>query len=270
MKQHLIISDFDGTLSGGQHEVSDTTKEVIRRLLDEGHLFYIATGRMKGLVADVAYEIDPRVRVIGSNGGIIQTDSGFESTLLESDQKKLLFDIAMKRDVPLLFFTDIDTLYTHSIPDFFSTTNSFHEANGLTPIYKKLESWEELNNHKIINAIATMRHHADPLSILTPMRDEILSHASLNVTSSNESNLEIYDRTVSKGNALLQIMAHHNIQASEVISFGDGLNDISMLEIAGTSVAMANAMEPVKEIAKFETTTNVENGVAQFLMNYFK
>ena len=71
MKKYLIVSDLDGSLADESHQVNEDTKQFVRGILDQGHLFYISTGRMKSLVANVAKDIDPRVGVIGSNGGII-------------------------------------------------------------------------------------------------------------------------------------------------------------------------------------------------------
>ena len=55
---------------------------------------------------------------------------------------------------------------------------------------------------------------------------------------------------------------------SQVAAFGDGTNDITMLQTAGVSVAMKNALPEVKAVARFETLTNEEDGVAVFLENY--
>ena len=49
------------------------------------------------------------------------------------------------------------------------------------------------------------------------------------------------------------------------MAFGDGFNDLSMIQFAGQGVAMANAVEEVKSIADFVTTSNEEDGIAHAL-----
>ena len=56
----------------------------------------------------------------------------------------------------------------------------------------------------------------------------------------------------------------------EIMAVGDGENDRNMLQTAGFSVAMGNAMDRVKETADAVTLTNNENGVAAAIRNYMK
>lgn len=267
MEKHLIISDLDGTLADGAHEVNEETKQIIRRLLDDGHLFYIATGRMKSLVSNVAKSIDERVGVIASNGSVIQTDVGFETFTLNQEDKLKLYEVSKKHKTPALFFTEQDILYTDFVPEFFAIPNEFHTNNVIKQI---LDPIQDLLAFPIVNCLF-MAHHVDnPQVILTPTRKSIVDTLNLTVTSSTIDNLEVYSTQSSKGNALKRIMNLHNIQSDNVISFGDGFNDVSMFEVAKTSVAMGNAPDTIKKIATHTTRTNVENGVSHFLMQYFK
>lgn len=266
MKKHLIISDMDGTLGGLDHNVSETTKQVIRDLLDEGHLFYIATGRMKALIAQVAQDIDPRVRIVGSNGGIMETENGFVIEPMDDDTTTRIYHIAQKREIPALFFTDKDILYTNFVPEFFVEPNSFNQD----AIVKQIESEQDLKDFTIINALFMAHHLEHPESHLHPIREILLDELEVNVTSSNPGNLEIYAKSVSKGNAVTKLMKKHNIDPEHVIVFGDGFNDVSMFQVAKTSVAMENAPEGVKKHATHITGTNTENGVVEFLLNYLK
>ena len=170
MKKHLIISDMDGTLGGLDHNVSETTKQVIRDLLDEGHLFYIATGRMKALIAQVAQDIDPRVRIVGSNGGIMETDEGFEIEPIDYDTIAHIYHIARERDIPALFFTDKDILYTNFVPEFFVEPNGFNQG----AIVKQIESEHDLKDFTFINALFMAHHLEDPESLLHPAREQML------------------------------------------------------------------------------------------------
>ena len=58
------------------------------------------------------------------------------------------------------------------------------------------------------------------------------------------------------------------IDYTDVIAFGDDTNDIGMLKLAGTAVAVANAIPKIKAIAHHITKSNDEDGVADYLHNY--
>jgi hydroxymethylpyrimidine pyrophosphatase-like HAD family hydrolase len=70
---------------------------------------------------------------------------------------------------------------------------------------------------------------------------------------------------VSKASGLAQLCARLGVRQSEVLAFGDGLNDREMLAWAGHGVAVANADDAVKDIADAVTGSNDEDGVAQVL-----
>lgn len=267
MKKYLIVSDLDGSLADESHQVNEETKQFVRGILDQGHLFYISTGRMKSLVANVAKDIDPRVGIIGSNGGIIQKDNETLKTPLGRPEIENIFEVSRKHDIPAMFFTDKDILYTDFIPDFFSEPNEFHSNN----IIKKITHFhEDIKELEIINALIMGHHLEDPYDLLHQTKLALVENENLTITSSNPLNLEVYSRKASKGNALKHILEHHKINPQNTIVFGDGHNDVSMFEVANISVAMDNAPLEVKSKAKYVTKTNGENGVIHFLSEYFK
>ena len=85
---------------------------------------------------------------------------------------------------------------------------------------------------------------------------------------STANNLEFIDQRASKGNALLALAELLSVDPSETMAIGDQENDRSMLEVAGVSVAMGNAIPSIKAIAEFETVTNNDSGVAHALKKY--
>lgn len=70
---------------------------------------------------------------------------------------------------------------------------------------------------------------------------------------------------MSKGNAIQRLAQDLGIAMSEVIAFGDSINDISMLEVAGQGIAMDNARDEVKRVADRTTLSNDEDGIVHAL-----
>ena len=76
---------------------------------------------------------------------------------------------------------------------------------------------------------------------------------------------QIMHAEVSKWNSIQYVLQHLNRDVSEVIAFGDDYNDMEMIEKCGVGVAMSNAVEELKAVAKFIAKSNDEDGVATFL-----
>lgn len=79
---------------------------------------------------------------------------------------------------------------------------------------------------------------------------------------------EIMPQGLSKGESLLEISNYYGIDQKDIIAFGDELNDETMIEVAGTGVAMGNAVDKIKEIADYVTLSNDEDGIADYLEKF--
>ncbi len=90
----------------------------------------------------------------------------------------------------------------------------------------------------------------------------------LSVSSSLPNNIEINSSQADKGIALQTLMRYLGLTAAQTMAFGDGLNDLRMLRIAGVGVAMGNAHPDVKAAADYITLDHDSDGVANFLENF--
>lgn len=94
------------------------------------------------------------------------------------------------------------------------------------------------------------------------------------VDSSREDKEELWfsiiSNKASKGIALQKLAKYLNVPMENTIAIGNDKNDISMFEVAGLSVAVSNAENDIKEIVKYVTLSNDEDGVAVFLETLIK
>ena len=74
---------------------------------------------------------------------------------------------------------------------------------------------------------------------------------------------------IDKAKALDTVLSPMGIEAKDVVAFGDGHNDRTMIEYAGLGVAMENAVEELKLAADRVTASNDEDGIARVLEEYF-
>jgi uncharacterized protein (TIGR00369 family) len=82
------------------------------------------------------------------------------------------------------------------------------------------------------------------------------------VFRSEEFFLEVLPPSVNKGNSLALLMEKIGVKRDEVAAIGDGIADVPMLQLAGTSIAMGNALDSVKVCCDHTTLSNDEEGVA--------
>ena len=81
--------------------------------------------------------------------------------------------------------------------------------------------------------------------------------------------LELMPLGITKGSGLTALAEMLDIPMHDVMAFGDGENDIEMLQAAGIGIAMGNAMPEVKAAADEVSSGNNEDGIAEALQKYF-
>ncbi len=91
----------------------------------------------------------------------------------------------------------------------------------------------------------------------------------LDVFRSEPYFLEVVGSRVDKANTLGVIMEMEGIKTDEIVVFGDGVADVTMLQLADLGIAMGNAPDSVKCCADYVTLSNNEDGVAVAVENYF-
>ena len=72
-----------------------------------------------------------------------------------------------------------------------------------------------------------------------------------------------------KGEALQWLCSRLAIPMTEAMSFGDSMNDESMIRLAGMSVAMVNGLDSIKDMARYVTElSNNQDGLARFVDDF--
>jgi HAD superfamily hydrolase (TIGR01484 family) len=113
--------------------------------------------------------------------------------------------------------------------------------------------------------VRSLNHELSSDEMLEIAQKELKGIATATHSNSSESLLEISAVGVSKGETLAKLAQRLNISASDVITFGDNPNDISMLEWSGRSYAMATAHPAAQAAAKSIAPECNDDGVAQVL-----
>lgn len=283
----LVACDLDGTLFNSEMVVSTENAKAIREAQKNGIEFLVATGRApfesKGLLKDA----NIHTGFINLNGALVYDQQG-----------KLMVKHAISKDkaqklVELLrlehFYFEIITnqhVYSENISQRIANVAhllvdlnpgmTFKEAVAISAANKSIVRINQIDNfEKILSdpqqeILKFVAFDSRGPAAFTEVKEKINQLGNLIITSSSATNIEINAIDAQKGKALLDYAKLKNIPASEVAAIGDNLNDESMIRMAGTGVAMANAVPAIKEIAQITTKSNNENGVAFILKKFIK
>ena len=275
----LIASDMDGTLLNDDHMISEENLKAIRKAQEMGRHFTIVTGRDYGAVKSYLEECNLKCECILSNGAEYRDVNGnvIESIHMNKDTVKAIFDILNEENLCIQLMTNKGSYITNkdsdkkAIIDRFKLFNpkmseaevvefveEFHKTRGINYID---DVYEILESDIDILKIVTFDNDADLIARLKEKLKENTTDAAIASTFSND--IEISHIEAQKGLILAKVIEKMGIDRSEVIVLGDSFNDYSMFAEFENSYAMENAIQEIKEIAKYITDTNNNDGVAK-------
>lgn len=105
---------------------------------------------------------------------------------------------------------------------------------------------------------------------VTPEEEALFLNAMPNCTHSrwHPKGIDVLPRDGGKGVGLRAALERYGLAREEVMAFGDGENDLGMMELAGISVAMGNGEACVKAVADYVTADVHEDGVSRALRHF--
>ena len=275
----LIASDMDGTLLNDDHMISEENLKAIRKAQEMGRHFTIVTGRDYGAVKSYLEECDLRCECILSNGAEYRDVDGnvIESVYMNKESVKIVFDILNEAGLCIQLMTNKGSYVTNKESDKKAIIDRFKLFNPKMTEEEVVEFVEKFHKQRgmklIDNIYEVLENDVEILKIVTFDNDEKLiarlkeklkkSTSDLAVASTFSNDIEISDIEAQKGLILAKTIKKMGIDKSEVIVLGDSFNDYSMFTEFENSYAMENAIPEIKEIAKYITDTNNNDGVAK-------
>lgn len=265
----LIVTDMDGTVLGGDHKITDENIRALKEAEDKGIKVVFATGRFHDSAKEHVNFLDKIMPIISSNGAIIKhpiTNEVLYSNSIDTNTCLKIIDILDSLDIVYQIYTDNEILQKYKTEEEREMMLEFISKNfsDKTEIIFKKNLREDI---KGLNVLKFNLMEIDKPLLIKEARKQIEDIDALEVTSSWKNNLEIMKEGSSKGEAVKYLSHLLGIDREDIITFGDNYNDLSMIEYAGTGVAMGNAEEDVKKVASYVTDLNTESGVAKAIDN---
>lgn len=255
----LIASDMDDTLLNSKTKLSERNAAAIRKAIDAGIVFLIATGRMYVSVKPYADSLGLDVPLVTYNGALVKgSKSGkvyYEHPLkLETALELLAY---CKEKGYYIQSYQGDELWVKEATEF---SAEYTRISGIpaTPVGERLYH-PETAPYKLL----AMTKPEEFQKVWQDIQQQFAGKVV--VTSSRDNFLELMEPGVNKWNAVKAVAEVYGIKPEEIMCIGDSNNDLSMIENAGIGVAVANAKPAVRAAAKLVTVSNDEDGVAQVI-----
>lgn len=267
MEYKLIATDMDDTLLNEEHKISKENKEAIINIQKKGIKFVLASGRPTYGMYKFAKELEMDKfggYIISFNGGQIMDMTNDEVVFQEGlsrDDIKRLYNISKELDIPMAVHIN-DTVWGSK-----DTENVRFESELCSMKFKVFNSLEELENMDIITKCMLIDEPEKVKAVEVYMKEH--HNDDYFIAISKPIFLEIANKNVSKGKTITKLGEMLNIKNEEMIAVGDGGNDIPLLEVVGMPVAVENAVEPLKKIAKFISTSNENHGLKTVIEKFF-
>lgn len=281
----LAAVDMDGTLLNPMGEISEKNVRAIRSFQESGGEFVICTGRNYDAAKDIVTSSGIVCSYICLSGAAVYDQQGQQQTSipLPAESVSQINSIFGRYHVSADFLTDQGNYSTmtrkEKMKDMYQFISGKPVINNLIPdSVKTMVTWKLENIHFITNANELLNKNIAIYKIcgngmlpttVSKMKKDFLSLPHIAAASSFPTNIELTDITAQKGLALEIYAENLGIPMSEVMAIGDSDNDLSMISMDfGYTVAMGNAMDCIKQAAKYQTRSNREDGVAWALAQY--
>ena len=266
-KYKMIVTDIDGTLLNAQHHISDENKVAIQSFIEAGNTCELASGRPTKGMWSIVDELDlthDEAYILSYNGSHLvntKTRKTVYEHNLSNEQFARVAEVASTLDLAFCSYTE-DALVVNrpseeaqievnitglelevavDVPAYFAD-----KSIPKSIIFSKPEDIQE--NEKKIKAL---------------MGDDV------EVFPSSDIFIEIMPKGIHKGAGILELSKMFDVPVAEIISIGDGGNDVSMIKQAGLGIAVANAIPVLKEAADVLTVDHNEHALAAVIDKYF-
>lgn len=272
MNYKCVFADLDRTLLNSSGLISDYTKNIVERLLALGVDFVPCSGRSFCSLPQFLFDIKGIRHGVTSNGVSVDDlhkRKAVETLLIPSDVPVRIMDFLKNEDVCFECFIEGQG-YTGK--KYYDNPLAFDEKTFKVPYIRSTRVPVENINEFIvehsdsIGAFDVICHPSEIKRIYSMLKE---TFSEVYMTNSEVFLIEVSNINCGKHNGLLRYCKLFNVSPEEIIAFGDGNNDVELLEHAGLGVAVSNACENIKKIADRITESNDEDGVAKELERIF-
>ena len=257
----MIVLDVDGTLLNNDHIITARMRAAIIKVQQMGMRIVLASGRPTCGLLPLAKELDMDKNdgyILSYNGAQImnvQTGAVVFKKFINPKMLPFLERKAVKNGFSIFTYSD-DTIIANDLSD----EHILQEAGLNAMRLKEVDNFTEAITFAPYKCMIV----SDDEKALERLENQWKKRLAgeLDVFRSETYFLEVVPPSINKANTLSVLLEKLGVASESVIAIGDGVCDVTMIQLAGYGIAMGNAQESVKACADYVTLTNDEDGVA--------
>lgn len=277
MNIKVIILDIDGTLLNTKKQLTPKTKDALIKAQELGAIVVLASGRPTPGLRDLAKELQLEKHhglLVSFNGSIVTdctTNEVLFNEAMSVEEGKAVLEHMKKFNVrPMIdkgeymYVNDVyDNIVTYGDNQSINVIQ-YESRGGKYKLCEKddLAAFVDYPLNKILTAgdESYLKEHYQEM--MEPFKD------TLSCMFTGPFYFEFTAKGIDKAKALDTVLIPRGYKVEEMIAFGDGHNDASMIKYAGIGVAMGNAVDDLKAIANEVTLSNDNDGIVHTLKKY--
>ena len=251
MMKKILFFDVDGTLYNSEKILPTSAKEALFEARRKGYELAIATGRAPFMIQSLLEELDINTYITFNGQYVVYKGEVVYTNGIKKDELAEIIAFGEARNEPVVFLDDKQMIA--------SVGNDHKVAESLNTLkypYPKLDSSYYMQN----NVYQTL--------IFMEEKDELLyreAFPNVQFVRWHRYSCDILPKGGSKAAGIEKVLERMELTLEDAIAFGDGINDIEMLQAVGTSIAMGNGHESVKAVATHIADHVDEDGIAKIM-----
>ncbi|QQZ08096.1 Cof-type HAD-IIB family hydrolase [Heyndrickxia vini] len=250
----IVFFDIDGTLLDHDKKLPESTKKAIIQLKNNGVFVAIATGRAPFMFKDLREELEIDSYVCFNGQYVVFENEVIYTNPLNQKELEKLIDNSKNNRHPIVFLNEEKmTANTETHPFVKTSMESLKiDSPEFNPSFYK--------NKEIYQALLFCEEMDEDLYLT--------DYQAFNFIRWHEFSMDVIPSGGSKAEGIKILIEKIGFNIDDVFAFGDGLNDIEMLETVGTGIAMGNASETVKKYADYITSDVSDAGIYRGLRHF--
>ena len=261
-----VFIDIDGTLVNSKKEITEKSKDAIKKCIKNNIKIILASGRSRLHASEKIEQINGSPYSISSNGADAYDLEKNIEIYSESIPKKILNNLlkyADENDYKIALNYDFELIMNKAFyPD---EENKVRSIDFLKDIINTRKIVQCIVSNKDMEKMKKFKEYLHSNNIDLKIENESKRLIDNSLPPSKHYFCDLVSKKVSKGEAVKRICNYLGLKDDEIAVIGDGINDVAMFELTKYSVAMENASAEVKKSANYVTNSNDEDGVANIL-----
>lgn len=270
MSFKIIALDIDGTLVNDQNQINSLTLKTLQQARERGIKIVLTTGRplsgILSLLEKLGLNNNPNEYVITYQGAILETTDG-DIIYQKPLNFKAFANIEMNlfhKPINLLSLINDSIYIVQKDANYFTAKEAAknHLSIKFRTLHEMIENRDELVFPKLM-----ITGRKENLDNIQPILMDQFSE-NYNLVRSEQNYIDINQKNVDKAVALQILVKHLHLGRENVLAFGNGNNDLSMIKYAGLGIGMQNSTSNILKRADIITNSNNDSGVAKAIKKF--